>query len=162
MDFLSLKEKAAPFLKRYRYVVLFLLVGLLLMTLPKKQETVSHPAAQQPESEESLEEELAYILSRIRGAGKVEVLLTENAGAETLYQTDVNEGTDAIREDTVVVSDSQREEKGLIRQIIPPRYLGAVIVCQGGDNPGVKLQILEAVTKATGLKSNQISVLKMK
>lgn len=162
MDFLSLKEKAAPYVKRYRFVVLILLAGLLLMTLPQRQESNPLTAPVETVTEESLEAELAWILSRIRGAGKVEVLLTENAGAETLYQTDINEGNDTLREDTVVVSDSQRDEKGLIRQIIPPRYLGAVIVCQGGDNPGVKLQILDAVTKATGLKSNQISVLKMK
>lgn len=162
MDFLAFREKAGPFLKQYRYVVLLLMLGVLLMLLPKKQETEQEAPVSVPESADSLEEDLARILTRIRGAGRVEVLLTEYAGTETLYQTDADRTADSLREDTVVVSDRERGESGLVRQVIPPRYMGAVVVCQGGDNPGVKLAILEAVSRATGLKSNQISVLKMK
>ena len=162
MDFLAFREKAGPFLKQYRYVVLLLMLGVLLMLLPKKQETEPEALVSVPESVDSLEEDLARILSRIRGAGRVEVLLTEYAGTETLYQTDADRTADSLREDTVVVSDRERGESGLVRQVIPPRYMGAVVVCQGGDNPAVKLAILEAVSRATGLKSNQISVLKMK
>lgn len=162
MDFLAFREKAGPFLKQYRYVVLLLMLGVLLMLLPKKQETEPEAPVSVPESVDSLEENLARILTRIRGAGRVEVLLTEYAGTETLYQTDADRTADSLREDTVVVSDRERGESGLVRQVIPPRYMGAVVVCQGGDNPAVKLAILEAVSRATGLKSNQISVLKMK
>lgn len=162
MDFLAFREKAGPFLKQYRYVVLLLMLGVLLMLLPKKQEREPEAPVSVPESADSLEEDLARILTRIRGAGRVEVLLTEYAGTETLYQTDADRTADSLREDTVVVSDRERGESGLVRQVIPPRYMGAVVVCQGGDNPGVKLAILEAVSRATGLKSNQISVLKMK
>lgn len=162
MDFLAFREKAGPFLKQYRYVVLLLMLGVLLMLLPKKQETEPEALVSVPESVDSLEEDLARILSRIRGAGRVEVLLTEYAGTETLYQTDADRTADSLREDTVVISDRERGESGLVRQVIPPRYMGAVVVCQGGDNPAVKLAILEAVSRATGLKSNQISVLKMK
>lgn len=162
MDFLAFREKAGPFLKQYRYVVLLLMLGVLLMLLPKKQESEPEALVCVPELADSLEEDLAQILTRIRGAGRVEVLLTEYAGTETLYQTDADITADSLREDTVVVSDSGRGESGLVRQVIPPRYMGAIVVCQGGDNPGVKLAILEAVSRATGLKSNQISVLKMK
>lgn len=162
MDFLAFREKAGPFLKQYRYVVLLLMLGVLLMLLPKKQETEPEAPVSVPESVDSLEDDLARILTRIRGAGRVEVLLTEYAGTETLYQTDADRTADSLREDTVVVSDRERAESGLVRQVIPPRYMGAVVVCQGGDNPAVKLAILEAVSRATGLKTNQISVLKMK
>lgn len=162
MDFLAFREKAGPFLKQYRYVVLLLMLGVLLMLLPKRQEAEPEAPVSVPESVDSLEEDLARILTRIRGAGRVEVLLTEYAGTETLYQTDADRTADSLREDTVVISDRERGESGLVRQVIPPRYMGAVVVCQGGDNPAVKLAILEAVSRATGLKSNQISVLKMK
>ena len=62
----------------------------------------------------------------------------------------------------MILSSSDREEEGLVRQVNPPVYLGALIVCQGGDNPTVKLSIVEAVMDITGLSSNQITVLKMK
>ena len=46
--------------------------------------------------------------------------------------------------------------------VLSPTYLGAVIVCQGGDSPTVKLAIVEAVSNATGLSADKITVLKMK
>ena len=54
------------------------------------------------------------------------------------------------------------EESGLIRQINPPAYLGAIVVCQGADNNTVRLAIVEAVSRATGLGADKISVLKMR
>lgn len=162
MDFLTVRDRATVFLKRYKYVALILLLGILLMMVPEKKEHTA-PAVPTPEdTAEGLQEQLAHILSKIQGTGKVEVLLTEYEGSETCYQTNRNRDSDSLREDTVVVSDSQRTETGLVRQINPPRYLGAIVICQGGGDPAVKLAVLEAVMKATGLKSNQISVLKMK
>ena len=64
--------------------------------------------------------------------------------------------------DTVIITDSERNQNGLIHQINPPSYMGAIIVCQGADDPAVKLSITEAVSKITGLKTNRISVLRMK
>jgi stage III sporulation protein AG len=40
--------------------------------------------------------------------------------------------------------------------------MGAVVIAQGADDPSIKLAIVDAVTKATGLGANKISVLKMK
>jgi stage III sporulation protein AG len=64
--------------------------------------------------------------------------------------------------DTVIITDSSRNESGLIRQVNPPVYLGAIVLCQGGDRPSVRLAIVDAVSKVTGLGADRISVLKMK
>ena len=40
--------------------------------------------------------------------------------------------------------------------------VGAIIVCQGGDSPTVRLNIVEAVSNVTGIGSDRITVLKMK
>ena len=50
----------------------------------------------------------------------------------------------------------------MITQVIPASYMGAIVVCQGGDRPSVKLAIVKAVSDVTGLTSDKISVLKMK
>ena len=63
---------------------------------------------------------------------------------------------------TVIISDSGREEEGLIKTVTPPIYLGAIIVCQGGDSPTIRLQIVQAVANVTGISSDRITVLKMK
>ena len=109
-----------------------------------------------------LQTELEDILSHISGAGSVKVLLTQASGEEIIYQTDEDISSDDIQRDTVLITNSNREDLGLIKQTNPPRYQGAVILCQGADRPEVRLRIVEAVMSATGLTSDKITVLKMK
>lgn len=162
MDRIAVTEKAMEFLRKYRYVALVLLAGIILMALPEKKTQDPSPPAAQEEAEPDLQEALEEILSQLSGAGKVRVLLTKASGEETIYQTDRDSSLEDQRTDTVVISGADREELGLVRQVNPPEYLGAIVVCQGADNASVKLAIVEAVAKATGLTTDKISVLKMK
>lgn len=153
-------------LDKYKHVILVLLIGLALMLLPggDKEEEAQSPMPTEASSGQSLESRLEQILSRISGAGEVVVLLTEQTGAEIHYQTDTLRETDpdsSRQTDDTVLVDQGDLESGLIRRTDPPVYLGAVIVCQGGDDPTVRLAIVEAVRCATGLGANQISVIKM-
>ena len=87
-------------------------------------------------------------------------------GEKTIYQTDStysdNGESKNTKIQTILITDSDRKETGLIHQKNPPVYMGAVIIAQGADDPSIKLAIVDAVTKATGLGANKISVLKMK
>ena len=166
MDWMTLREKARLWLKEYRYVILVLVLGILLMMLPqgkteeKKEESIPIP---ETEAQETVQEQLEMLLSMVQGAGKVRVLLTEAEGERVVYQTDGEENSqNSKRTETVILSDSGRAESGLVQQIIPPTYLGAVILCQGADCASVRLALIEAVSNATGLSSDRISVLKMK
>lgn len=169
MDWVEFNSKATEYIKKYRYVVLVLLAGLLLMALPdreeEKTETVQTQTAE-PEMKMDLQDALEEILSQIDGAGKVKVLLTEASGEQTLYQTDEdiiqNADSSDTRRETVLITDSQRTDAGLIQRVDPPVYQGAVIVCQGGGSASVRLAIVEAVSCATGLTADRITVLKMK
>lgn len=141
-------------IKKYRMVLAVLLIGIMLMLLPAReepQETVESVREEIP----GLEERLEAILSRIDGAGEVDVMLTESSGEEIIYQTD-GEGTD-----TVLVTDAQRNQAGLIRTRQPPVYQGAIVVCGGADSAAVRLAVVEAVSNVTGLGSDRITVLKM-
>lgn len=158
------KQRINALLGKYKYPILILLVGLLLMLLPAGSD--QEPAQSPGEThcpEESLEERLEQILSSIDGAGQVSVLLTEEKGRERIYQTDSQSQADTSRsDDTVLVEDAQRNESGLIRQTLEPKYRGAVILCQGAADPNVRLAIVNAVRCVTGLGADVISVLKMK
>jgi len=167
MDWIDIGGKAKGLIGKYKYVLLILCVGIILMSLPNSADTTSQteiPASQ--EKSPTRAEELEAILGQISGVGKVKVLLTEAAGAETVYQTDEDRSdsgdSKSIRVETVIITDSNREEQGLIRTVTPPVYLGAIIVCQGGDRPAVKLAVVQAVSSVTGISSERISVLKMK
>lgn len=168
MDWIELKEKISGFLKKHAYVLLILGVGVVLMMIPSKmEEQTTQPVIQEQEvSILTLEQRLSQILCNVAGAGEVQVVLSVASGEETLYQTDDNYSTASEsstgRQDTVTVTDSDRNETGLVRQVNPPVYLGAIIVCEGADSPSVRLAIVEAVAGVTGIGADKISVLKMK
>lgn len=126
----------------------------MLMLLPSKSPEAP-PAETVPAAQMDMETRLETILCRIDGAGQVAVMLTEATGEEILYQTD-DQGTD-----TVLVTDSDRSEKGLVRSRQPPVYRGAIVVCTGADSAAVRLAVVEAVSNVTGLGSDKITVLKM-
>lgn len=167
MDWVRGKETAAAFIKKYRYVLIVLVAGLFLMALPPTQEspqTQTQPVVEQTEPQ--LQDTLAQLLSHLEGAGKVEVLLTQSKGSQTLYQTDedstASDGNTETHRETVLVTGTDRGEMGLIRQVNPPTYQGAIVLCQGADNANIRLSIVEAVMSVTGLRSDCITVLKMK
>lgn len=166
MDWVGVKSKGLEGLKKYKYILVVILAGIFLMALPEKKPQTPQSTQTAVVLEPSLQQSLSTLLSKIEGAGKVEVLLTQAEGSETLYQTDEDrssgETTMERRQTTILVTNSAREETGLIRQINPPAYQGAVVLCQGGDNARVKLAIVEAVANATGLTTDKITVLKMK
>lgn len=165
MDLIGLKKKTGEALRKYRAAAVVILAGILLMALPGKSPKPSPellPAPKAPET--GFEEKLQAALSLIEGAGKVSILLSEEAGEVTNYQNDEDRSGQegAFRRSTVIVTNRDRQESGLIRQVNPPKYRGAVVLAQGADSPRVKLAITEAVVSATGLTSNKVTVLKMK
>lgn len=153
-------EQIKRFIAKYTYAFLILLVGIFLMLVPtSSQNTPIVPqATEENASHEKLQDYLAEILSLMDGAGKVRVMLTTASSEKTIYQTD----TTSAGEDTVILTDNNRNQLGLISQIQSPCYQGAIIVCQGADRPAVKLEITQAVSKVTGLSYDRITVLKMK
>lgn len=166
MDTVEYKVTPLEFLKKYRLVFFVLLIGVFLMLIPEKKQTVQENPTQTIPEKRNLETDLAYILSKIDGAGKTEVLLTESVGEQTYYQANEDisssdHGKDQ-RTDTVLVTNSAREETGLVRRTDPPIYRGAIILCQGAADAQVRLSIVEAVANATGLSTDKITVLKMK
>lgn len=167
MDWVNLTGRLSENLKKYRYAIIILLIGLVLMLLPTgEKEAPAEAVAPQEKTELTVESQLEALLEQLKGAGKVKVMLTVSTGSETVYQTDENhnDNTDSssYRWETVIVSTDANGEEGLIKQVNPPQYLGAVILCQGGDNPTVRLAIVDAVSKLTGLGADKICVLKMK
>ena len=145
-----------------------MLVGILLMIIPngaEKTQTATRVVTQK-EDTASMEKRLSEMLSKIDGVGMVEVMLTIEEGEKRVFQADVEETKNGEstkdRFETVIVTDGDRTESGLLLQENPPVYRGAIVICQGGDDPQTRLAVTEAVSRITGLKSNCISVLKMK
>ncbi|MBQ7345647.1 MAG: hypothetical protein IJW45_06250 [Oscillospiraceae bacterium] len=161
MDLKNMYGRSKEVIKKYRYAVAVLVIGIGLMLLPElgeKKEVAT--TVEQEEMAPDVAASLSRILSQIHGAGKVEIYLTLESSERTVYQTDGDsQGGGA---DTVIVTDEDRAQQGLVQEVLSPQYRGAIILCQGADDPTVRLSIVEAVADATGLTSDRISILKMK
>jgi stage III sporulation protein AG len=160
MDVESGREKLVAYIKKFQYILIILAVGILIMLTPEGDSVQPEIITAEVSDELDLEETLEEVISQISGVGKTEVLLTESHGRETVYQTD--NGYNTSGNDTVILTDSNRNQYGLVRQILPPVYKGAVVVCKGADSASVRLAVVDAVMRATGLSSDRITVLKMK
>lgn len=167
MDIDTLKTKISNWIQKYKFVLLIIGIGLVLMLIPGKQEIPEEQSVFPAAKEEQCnpQDELAEILSHFAGAGAVRVYLSVASGEETLYQTDnqtsVTGESSSVQAETVILS-GESGQTGLIRQENPPVYMGALILCQGADSPQIQLAIVDAVSKVTGLGADKIAVLKMK
>ena len=153
-------ERVKQWVVKYRYALLVVLLGVVLMLLPAGGKDAGEEESSPTRTQQiiDLSDQLEGILSQIQGVGKVQVMLTLKSGETIHYQTDVN----GEKTETVILSGTDRVETGLILRSDPPEYRGAIVVCQGADSPAVRLSIIEAVSKVTGLGTDRISVLKMK
>jgi stage III sporulation protein AG len=157
-----IKQKAAGLAKKlgaYKYVLLVIAAGALLLLWPE-QDTVdveeTAVSSEENFSVEALERKLETVLSQIDGAGSVSVMLTVKTGMErVLAQDSSGENTETV----VISTGSGKQEVVLITQKYPD-FQGALIVCEGGDEPQVRLLVTQAVAALTGLGTARISVCK--
>lgn len=156
-------------LKPYRYALLVLVAGLLLLLLPTggSDAAEAEPVAAAQTEEQwltQLQAELGNTLSRIEGAGEVTLMLSVETGVrKTLAHDSESETQDTesrLRRETVILSAQGGGEEVVVTRADYPVFRGAVVVCAGGDLPAVRLAVTEAVTALTGLSSDKISVIK--
>ena len=168
----ELPKKILAALKKYKYAVLVLLLGIALMLLPfgKKEETTETEVQVETLSDEAyaqaLEQRLEDMLCQVSGAGQVRVMLTLQTGSRTEYQTDtqISDSETQSQEErkTVILSEGSAYDKAAVSAVQYPRFQGALILCQGADQSTVRLSLVNAVAALTGLSSGQITVIKMK
>lgn len=166
----SVAERITGILKKYKYVAAVLLLGFVLLLwpsgekeeAPKQTEETRDDATYAAQVEARLEE----MLTKVDGAGEVEVMLTLQSGARTIYQTDTQTDTDgersSVERKTVILSEGSAYDEAAVSEVYYPQFQGALIVCEGADSASVRLKLIEAVTALTGLGSDRITVVKMK
>lgn len=162
----ELQKRLKAALGRYKYVLLVLLAGAILLLWPAGEEgtpAVSETAAETFSTRE-LEGRLEEALSQVEGAGKVRVVLTLESGERRcLAQNTSRESAqeESKYESTVVLAaQGSGREEAVALQSSAPRYRGALVVCPGGGDPQVRLALTRAVGALTGLGADAIAVCK--
>ena len=166
----ELQKRLHAGVSKFRIPLLIFAAGLLLMLLPTGTRSTksSDTTAQTAQALELTppQAEMEAILSRIEGAGRVELLLTLRTSGASVYQTDtrtVTSGSGTTEEcETVFGQTSGSGKEPVVQTTLAPQYQGALVVCDGADRASVRLAVVQAVASLTGLGSNQIAVVKMK
>lgn len=163
----KLAQKWKEGVHRYQYVLLVMAAGLLLLLLPTSGRESRAAARDQAQDQsggeliqlEQLEEKLSDSLSEIRGAGKVRVVLTLNSSSrQVLAQNVERRGEEGSSVSTVTVGRGSGSQEVVALQTLSPQFRGALVVCSGGADPQVRLQITQAVAALTGLGADRISI----
>ncbi|MDE6261460.1 MAG: stage III sporulation protein AG [Oscillospiraceae bacterium] len=160
-------EQVWKLLEKYKYVLIILAAGLILLLWPTGEKEKQSESADHSVPEEfdlaALEEKLSQTLSQVEGAGKVTVALTVKSGMEQVPVTDrstsVTERGNSLEEKTVVINTGSGQET-VVRVQRYPQFQGAVVVSQGGDRADVRLLLTQAVSALTGLGADRITVCK--
>lgn len=150
---------------QYKYVALVILAGIVLLLMPTGD---SNEASGQLADEirqqfdlAAFEMQLANTLSHIEGAGETTVLLTlKNDGLRVLAENQQQDRDGGQSSAVVTVGQGSGVQDVVEVQSYTPQFLGALIVCPGGENPDVQLKLIDAVSAVTGLGVSRISVCK--
>ena len=151
-------------LGKYIYVVLVIAVGMVLLLLPSGGR--DSPGEETPAREEgasfdldAFEKKLECTLSQIEGAGEAQVVLTLDGGSRQVLARNQDRDGDGGGSNTVVtVGRGSGQQEVVPLQTVAPEFRGALVVCPGGGDARVRLQLIEAVSALTGLGSDRISV----
>lgn len=155
---------------KYKYVLLVAALGALLLLWPmeKRQDGETPAEAAAPAyggaDLEKTEKAMEEILGKISGVGEVDVMLTLHSGGERVLAQDSSlrysgpaQSPDSYERSSQPVTDGGGV---VVTQEKYPQYRGALVVCEGGGNDTVRLQVVAAVSALTGLGSDRIAVVK--
>ena len=147
-------------------VVIILLANTLLPKDTKKSSYIGENSI--IDDSDNLQKELSQILSQIRGAGKVNVMLTYEQTSEKHYASDItNEKNISTDGGANARSQSQSKQTSklvttskepLLTKQSYPRVRGVIVVCDGGADIQVKADVTNALKAVLDVDDHKISV----
>ena len=176
-NFLRKREDGKSFLsyKAIAAIIIFFCVIMLLNSKSVKTNNEDNKTEEQNlggysystlETEKKLEE----ILSRIKGAGDVEVMIYYSNFGEKIIASDSKtrnekenrgEGVESVAEDkekSTVLYGGSGNEMPFITEERLPKASGILVIAEGAHNEKVKYEIREAVRALLGVSPNRIRV----
>ena len=153
-------------------ILLALMLGILLLAGGKsfsdtEGETTSLPQMHVQEAENrETEQRMAEILSKVEGAGEVDVMLTYRQTEEKSIahnETREESGETLRTEQTaILLEDGDGATEPLVLTEMSPVVEGVVIAAQGADSPAVAAALNQAAQALLDVPAHKVAVLKMK
>lgn len=126
-----------------------------------------------------LEANLTNIVNGIDGVGTAQVLVTLEKSTQYVYATEEKRSTQTTQDKStstttknqennndettyILVKDANGGQKALAVTEVQPVVKGVVVVCEGGNNPTVQQNVIDAITTALNISSARVCVIKSK
>ncbi len=154
-------------LAKFWLPALILCLGVVLMLLPGKnrttQQTPADAAAQTSERFDltALERQLSGALSEISGVGSAPWCSPSAPAGSRCWRRTPRRAPPPIRRPSLFPPAPAQRRRSVSRPSTRS-FRGALVICEGADQAGVKLDVLKAVSAVTGLRSDQISICQRK
>lgn len=172
--------------KKIQYAAILLVVIVILAIYfasaggnkPAEENEASAAAANvsSASTSDGIAQQLQETLSAIEGAGRVEVMITYESTGEIVpafsidkqSSTMTDEGEDGksttnsenTQSEIVTIGGSSGSE-ALVLKENSPEIKGVIVVAEGADNIGVRLNLLDAVQTILDIRPDQVNVYKM-
>ena len=149
--------------KKTQYVILGLLVIIALFVFifgyNKPQALATDSGDYVVNYVENLEKRLSNVLSKVKGAGKVSVVITVESGMETVLAmktTTKEDSSGKIESETTPIIVNG---KTVILKELYPKIVGVLIVSEGVKNISVMNKLQQATISLLNIDINQIEIL---
>lgn len=107
-----------------------------------------------------MQRELTETVSALKGAGKAKVIIRWESGVEAVIAYVSSSGTGSSTSTPQIVTGPDGSGPIVLKEIYP-KALGAIIICEGGDNVKIKLDVINAVSVLLDLTPENICVYPM-
>lgn len=112
-----------------------------------------------------IESKLNSVVSNIKGAGNVKVMISISSSPELKVAENVEEktvstssGSTTVTTTEPIIVETNGKDSPLILKETLPEINGVIVVSSGASDVKVKLDIITAVSTALGIKSNIVEV----
>lgn len=107
---------------------------------------------------ENLEKRLSQTLSKVDGAGDVDVVITVESGMRTVLATKTTTTENSFGVETVETPIVVNGKTVVISEMYP-EIVGVLIVCKGANNISVMTKLQQATISLLDININQIEIL---
>ncbi len=171
------KEELQKFLgqiKNTKLLAIIFIVGITLVLLPTgdkdKEKKVVFEETCTDTYKENTEKQLKKVLSGVKDAGKVEVMLVMDDDGDVLYAQDERsensfndeQNTKNYEKTYVLKNDAGGGESAIVVKRNMPKISGVLITSSGAGMKSVKNELVNAVKAVLGVRAHRIYVLEKK